>query len=422
MNKTPTPERPLLVGLLVDVSGSMTSSISNVSGRTENRLESFQNALGELATKAHSLSSRDSPEVLKLFAYGFGFGNLLGAIFGGASSPPVRDLLEGASGVSSTVGIKDLSKHWERYKAHVEGLAIKMFGATPMLEGIQTVFERFKKETTSQDYCGKILFILSDGDPTDATPNEVVATVNRLKDEETLIVSCYVTDHNITEPRRLYGAVQNGWPEGATLMFDLASKVPLGTSFYSFLIEHQWALDEEARLFSQVNQSEVLQEFLQVLISPIATQGNGSQKSVFVSYSHKDAHWLERLEVHLKPLIRNEKLDLWHDQKIQSGQIWKAEIDKALQNASAAILLISADFLASDFIASEELPDLLEKAEKKGTKIIPVIVAPARFEESVLSRFQSSNQPCKPLSIMTKPEAEAALVKISRDVESSLGA
>ncbi|MCP4373512.1 MAG: TIR domain-containing protein [Deltaproteobacteria bacterium] len=420
MIENPTPERPLLVGLLIDVSGSMTSSIDNVSGQTENRLQSFQNALGDLAAKAQKLSSKDSGELLKLFAYGFGFGNLLGAIFGGASSPPVRDLLEGASSASSTVGINRLSKDWEQYKAHVEGLAIKMFGATPMLEGVDSVYKRFKKEERRQDYCGKILFILSDGDPTDATPNEVVASINKLKDADTLVVSCYVTDHNITEPRYLYGTTQPTWPQGANLMFDVASKVPKGTSFYSFLKEHHWAIEEEARLFTQINQSEVLKEFLEVLISPIVNQEKKNNKSVFVSYSHKDAHWLERLEIHLKPLVRSGQLELWHDQKIQSGHLWKSEIDKALDNSSVAILLISADFIASDFIASEELPILLEKAEKNGTKIIPVIVSPSRFEESALSCFQSSNQPNKPLSMLSKQEAEAALVKVSRDVESAL--
>lgn len=418
----PTTEHPLLVGLLIDVSGSMTSSISNNYGRTENRLQSFQNALGDLAEKAEKFSSGDERELLKLFAYGFGFGNILGAIFGEASSPPVRDILEGVSSGSSTIGIKKLATEWEKYKTHVEGLAIKMFGSTPMLEGANTVYRRFEEEVEKQDYCGKILFILSDGDPTDATPNEVMDSMNRLKNKETLVVSCYVTDHNITEPRRLYGGKQSGWPEGARLMFDLASIVPNGSSFHGFLKEHHWSIAEDARLFTQVNQSEVLKEFLQVLISPITNQKRRDNNTVFVSYSHKDSSWLERLEVHLKPLVRSGKIELWHDKRINAGQLWNPEIEKALARASVAVLLVSADFLASDFIVSEELPILLAKAEESGTKVIPIIIAPCRFKESALSRFQSSNIPSKPLSILPAQEAEIALVKVSRDVELCLQA
>lgn len=417
MFENPTPERPLLVGFLIDVSGSMASSISNNSGHTENRLQSFQNPLGELAQKAQALPTGNSDELLNIFAYGFGFGNLLGSIFGGASSPPVRDILEGVSSKTSTVGINELAKNWEKYKAHVEGLAIKMFGATPMLEGVETVYERFISEEKEHSYSGKILFILSDGDPTDAPTAEVISSLDRLKNKDILVVSCYVTDHNITEPRCLYGEEQSTWPDGANLMFNAASTVPDGTSFHDFLIEHHWTLDNNARLFTQINQSEVLREFLEVLISPIINQNKKENNKVFVSYSHKDAAWLERLEIHLKPLIRAEQLDLWHDQKILCGQQWKSEIDKSLENASVAIVLVSADFLSSDFIASEELPVLLEKAERKGTKIIPVVVAPSRFEESALSCFQSSNKASKPLSTLPQHEAEAALVKVSRDVE-----
>ena len=72
--------------------------------------------------------------------------------------------------------------------------------------------------------------------------------------------------------------------------------------------------------------------------------------SVFVSYSHRDEKWLERLQVHLKPLVRAGDIDLWDDTQIRSGEDWKAKIDQALGSARFAVLLVSADFLASDFI------------------------------------------------------------------------
>jgi hypothetical protein len=106
---------------------------------------------------------------------------------------------------------------------------------------------------------------------------------------------------------------------------------------------------------------------------------------VFVCYSHQDAYWLTRLQVHLKPL----PLDVWSDRRIGLGDQWHREITAALARAKAALVLVSADSLASDYINSEELPRLLAAAEEGGCRIIPVLVGPSLFHETpALSRFQ----------------------------------
>jgi TIR domain-containing protein len=126
---------------------------------------------------------------------------------------------------------------------------------------------------------------------------------------------------------------------------------------------------------------------------------------LFISYSHRDADMLDRLLVHLRPLERAGLLDAWNDTRIAAGADWKREIQNALRHARTAILLISADFLASDFVVSDELPELLRAAETRGTLILPIIVKPSRFaRDPTLNRFQAVNRPEAPL--IGLPEAE----------------
>ena len=78
---------------------------------------------------------------------------------------------------------------------------------------------------------------------------------------------------------------------------------------------------------------------------------------VFISYSHKDREWLNRLQVHVELLVC-EGLEIWGDTRIMPGAQWNDEIQLALDATKVAVLLVSADFLTSDYIADTELPAL----------------------------------------------------------------
>jgi hypothetical protein len=138
---------------------------------------------------------------------------------------------------------------------------------------------------------------------------------------------------------------------------------------------------------------------------------------VFVSYSHKDAEWLERLRVHLKPLEREGLIDLWDDTRISAGSLWRDQIDAALESARVAVLLISADFLASDFITDNELPPLLDAAERDGCTVLPLLVQPSLFDRTPeLSRFQTVNPNATPLANLKTSEREAVFVTLAKEI------
>lgn len=143
-----------------------------------------------------------------------------------------------------------------------------------------------------------------------------------------------------------------------------------------------------------------------------------ARTKVFISYSHHDRKLLDRLQVHLAPLERDGVVDRWDDTQIRAGERWKEAIQSALASAQVAVLLVSADFLASDFIVSDELPTLLEAETQHGLVVIPVIVNHCRFTRTkTLSRFQALNPPDRPVLGMSEVERESLWVKLTEEIE-----
>ena len=111
--------------------------------------------------------------------------------------------------------------------------------------------------------------------------------------------------------------------------------------------------------------------------------------TVFISYSHKDEYWKKRLHPHLGVLEKQDRITIWDDRQIDPGGKWFNEIKQVMDRASVTVCLISSDYLSSDFCTKEEIPYLLERREKDGMILIPVLLRPCLWKAvSWLNKLQ----------------------------------
>lgn len=146
-----------------------------------------------------------------------------------------------------------------------------------------------------------------------------------------------------------------------------------------------------------------------------------TRKTVFVSYCHSDRRFLARLRVHLRPLERDGLINLWSDEDLRAGDDWRSEIALAISSARVAIMLVSADFLASDFIAVNEVPQLLARAKSEGARIMPVVLQACGFvRHKGLAVFQAVNDPGRPLAELNVADRERVWDSLAREVIESV--
>jgi len=133
---------------------------------------------------------------------------------------------------------------------------------------------------------------------------------------------------------------------------------------------------------------------------------------VFYSYSHKDEELRDALETHLSILARNGVISSWHDRRILAGGKWEAEIDSQIEKADIILLLISSDFIASDYCYGKELKRAIERHESNQSKVIPVVVRPVDWLDAPFAKLQAVPQdgkavskypPAKPGALVCEP-------------------
>jgi internalin A len=136
---------------------------------------------------------------------------------------------------------------------------------------------------------------------------------------------------------------------------------------------------------------------------------------LFCSYSHKDEMLRNEMETHLKLLQRQGLIETWHDRKIEAGDDWKADIDKNLERAEVILLLVSADFIASDYCYEKEMERALERQRNGEARVIPIIVRDVNWRIAPFSRLQAL--PKNGLAITKWEDKDSAWRNVSEGVE-----
>jgi hypothetical protein len=119
---------------------------------------------------------------------------------------------------------------------------------------------------------------------------------------------------------------------------------------------------------------------------------------VFISYSHRDEAHRHTLENHLSLLRRQEVIEGWSDRDITAGDEWKTAIDKNLEAADIVLLLVSDEFIASDYCWDKEMLRALERHDASEARVVPIILKPVDWRDAPFARLQALPRDGRPVT------------------------
>ncbi|MBC7926043.1 MAG: toll/interleukin-1 receptor domain-containing protein [Bryobacteraceae bacterium] len=126
----------------------------------------------------------------------------------------------------------------------------------------------------------------------------------------------------------------------------------------------------------------------------------------FISYSHRDQDDRLRsvLMTNLKVLQRQGLITTWHDRDISAGMEWKEQIDEHLRSAGVILLLISPDFLASDYCYDNEMKVALERHQRGDAVVIPIILRPCDLTDAPFMKLEALPAKAKPITLWSNED------------------
>ena len=178
--------------------------------------------------------------------------------------------------VHGCVGEKKLTK--ERSQELLNSVKPYIYGYTPLYQSIEKAIELFETKATKFRNHKKLLFILSDGYPSDedvSDPERKDRAFSKLTTAGVTVVSCFITDTTQIDPRRLFSSMGPDWDRGAKFLFSLSSKVSTQSLPRTLFVKRGWTIDitnNETNLFLQVNHPEHLREGCEVARNVVCCQ------------------------------------------------------------------------------------------------------------------------------------------------------
>lgn len=139
---------------------------------------------------------------------------------------------------------------------------------------------------------------------------------------------------------------------------------------------------------------------------------------LFFSYSHKDEALRDRLEVHLSALRREGAISTWHDRRITAGDALGQQIDEQLERADIILLLVSPDFLASDYCHDVEMQRALARHAEGSARVIPVILRPCDWQHTPFAHLLAAPTDGKPITRW--PDEDEAFLEVVRQIRAAL--
>jgi len=125
---------------------------------------------------------------------------------------------------------------------------------------------------------------------------------------------------------------------------------------------------------------------------------------LFYSYSHSDEDFRKELEKHLSLMRRNGEIAGWHDRDISAGTDWKDSIDEHLESAQIILLLVSADFLASDYCYEIEVKRAMERHARGEARVIPIILRNCDWSSAPFAKLQALPRNARPIKSWGDPD------------------
>lgn len=152
----------------------------------------------------------------------------------------------------------------------------------------------------------------------------------------------------------------------------------------------------------------------------LSTMPNSGLKplTVFFSYAHEDESLRDKLATHLKSMEREGLIQGWSDRQISPGSEWDAAIKQQLTTAEIILLLISADFIASNYSFDVELRHAIERHEAGTARVIPIVLRPCDWENLSFGKLQALPKDAKPVT--TWSDKDEAFLDIAKGIRAAV--